>query len=133
MRPSTLRTTVSDDVKRKFVARCRELNMSKSEVLRHLIHSFLMNPHPLMTDTAATAEIQLQSNRQDPPPYASHENLDELTLTYMDNAPAINDHLVHSSVDLENHKELPDLVICEQRLTIFGREYVLKTSDDPSF
>jgi antitoxin component of RelBE/YafQ-DinJ toxin-antitoxin module len=126
MRSSTLRTTVSDDVKRKFVARCRELNMSKSEVLRLLIHSFLMNPHSLMTDTAATAETHLQSSPQDPSPSSSEEKLDELTLTYKDSPSAINNHFAQPSVVLEKHNGLPGPVISEQRLTIFGREYVLK-------
>jgi hypothetical protein len=112
MKATTLRTTVSADVNRRFVARCRELNMSKSEVLRHLIHSFLMDAHPLMGETSAAAESR-----------------PDVTKAPLDEKPKSADPVAPEGLPpvpcAPSSHPAQDIAIKEKRLTIFGREYVL--------
>lgn len=105
----TLRTTVSDDVKRQFVARCRELRLSKSEVLRYLIHLFLTDASLFTTATAESADLTNDHPILEPWDFMSEEKQIQQEL-----------HSLPEKMD----SSVPPLKTWH--LTIFGREYILK-------
>lgn len=74
IRTTTLRTSVSMEVKQKFASRCSELNMRNSDVLRQLILFFLADAHGLaeaVTAVSATKEKMEEKKQRAKRPPAS--------------------------------------------------------------